>query len=68
METDENWKDYKRKKFHSFLNPCVVIIDENEERVERGVKRREKRCGLLLPMHTSRQKTRHQKGATQKRT
>jgi hypothetical protein len=32
------------------------------------VKRREKRSGLLLPMHTSQQKTRHRKGATHKRT
>jgi hypothetical protein len=31
------------------------------------VKRREKRSGLL-PKHTSRQKTRHQKGVTHKRT
>jgi hypothetical protein len=68
METDENQKDYKRKKFRSLLNPCVVIIDENQERVEWGVKRREKRDGLLLPIHTSWQKTRHRKGATHKRT
>jgi hypothetical protein len=28
-----------------------MILDENQERVEQGEKRREKRGGLLLPIH-----------------
>jgi hypothetical protein len=31
------------------LNPYAIIIDENQERVERG--REEKGGGLLLPIH-----------------
>jgi hypothetical protein len=64
METDENQKDYKQEKFRSLLNPYAIVIDENQERVEWGEK---SRGGLLLPIDTLRQKTRHQKGATHKR-
>ena len=48
------------------LNPYAIIIDENQERVERG--REEKGGGLLLPIHTPWQDMGHRKGATHKRT
>jgi len=47
------------------LNPYTIILDENQERVERGEKRRERRGGLL-PIHTPWQEMRHWKGATHK--
>ena len=48
------------------LNPYAIIIDVNQERVER---RREEKGGcLVLPIHTQWQETGHQKGATHKRT
>jgi hypothetical protein len=68
METDENQKRLQAREVLFSLNPYAIIFDENQERVERGVKRREKRSGLLLPIHTSRQKMRHRKGVTHKRT
>jgi len=47
------------------LNPYAIILDENQERVERGEKRRERRGGLL-PIHTPWQEMRHWRGATHK--
>jgi hypothetical protein len=57
METDENQKDYKQEKFCS-LTLYAIIIDENQERWNRG---EEKRGGLLLPLHTPWQETGHRK-------
>ena len=53
MEIDGNQKERLRGKGSSSglsLNPYAIIIDENQERVERG--REEKGGGLLLPIHT----------------
>jgi hypothetical protein len=50
------------------LNPYAIILDENQERAEQGEKRREKRVGLLLPIHMPWQKARHRIGVTHKRS
>jgi hypothetical protein len=62
-----DWREPKRLQVRevSFsLNPYAIIIDENQERVERGEK---SRGGLLLQIHTSWKKTRHWKGVTHKK-
>ena len=62
MEIDGNREERLRGKGSSSglsLNPYAIIIDENQERVERG--REEKGGGLLLPIHTPWQETGHRK-------
>ena len=52
MEIDGNQKEWLKGKGSSSdlsLNPYAIIIDKNQERVERG--REEKGGGLLLPIH-----------------
>ena len=58
MGIDGKQKEQLRGKGSSFglsLNPYAIIIDENQERMERG--REEKGGGLLLPTHTPWQET-----------
>jgi hypothetical protein len=40
METDENQKRLQAREVTFSLNPYAIIIDENQERVEQGEKRR----------------------------
>ena len=62
MEVDGNQKERLRGKGSSSglsLNPYAIIIDENQERVERG--REEKGGDLPLPIYTPWQETGHRK-------
>jgi hypothetical protein len=52
-----------------FLNPYAIVIDENQERVERGEKKKKKREVVYFFPHTCHgKKARHQRGATRERT
>jgi hypothetical protein len=63
METNEDQKDYKQENFCS-PTPYAIIIDENQERVER--ERREERWSTSSITHTM-SRDRASKEATHKR-